>query len=249
MSFKSCILNSKKELVYAFYQRLDKKALPYAKITRNDIYHNIISLYKRDPEIILRLCTMEEINILKKLLDGGIKRQENGYIDYLLFQNLKNNYLIELKNNEYIIPDDLLNYIKMALNLLDEKVFSIIDVSDSIIMGLSRIYNCLEATTFKEILNQYYINYEIPSLKEYICNNPKLNNKLKVIRYQKKEYIISLEYPFYKDVIKLRRNFKIKEYSLESVISIGKYKIDLFQEELFSFLNFLEMHLNPENID
>ena len=249
MSFKSRTLNEKKEQVYAFYQRINKKREPYDKITRNDIYHNIISLYKRDPEIITRLCTIEEINILRKLLDGSIKKQENGYIDYLLFQDLKDNYLIVLENNEYSIPDDLLNYIKMALNLLDEKTFSITDVTDSVILGLSRIYNCLETSIFIETLKNYYINYEIPNLKDYIENNPKLNNKLKIIRYKKKEYITSLESPYYKDVLELHKNFKQKEYTLESVISIGKYKINLFQEELFQFLNFLEIHLNPESID
>ena len=37
---------------------------------------------------------MEEIHILQKLLEENVKKQENGYIDYLLFTNLQNNFLI-----------------------------------------------------------------------------------------------------------------------------------------------------------
>ena len=98
MSLKEYMLSDKKENVYAFYQRLNIKASDYEKITRNDIYRNIISLYKDDPEIILRLCSMEEIQILKKLLDGKIKKQANGYIDYLLFRHLQHNYLLYMLN-------------------------------------------------------------------------------------------------------------------------------------------------------
>ena len=110
MSLKEYMLKENKNKVYEFYLKMNPKAEEYEKISRNDIYQNIISLYKEDPEIILRLCSMEEIGILQKLLDENIKKQENGYIYYLLFQNLMNNYLILLGNNEYYIPADLMGY-------------------------------------------------------------------------------------------------------------------------------------------
>ena len=89
MSLEEVMKSDSKERVYAFYEKINSKPKEYEKVTRNDIYHDIISLYKEDPEIILRLCSAEEINILKKLLDENIKRRESGYIDYLLFQSLK----------------------------------------------------------------------------------------------------------------------------------------------------------------
>ena len=87
MKLKDTLLKTDKKRVYAFYEKINEHALDYSLVTRNDIYLNIISLYREDPELILKLWSMEEIHILKKLLEENIKKQENGYIDYLLFLN------------------------------------------------------------------------------------------------------------------------------------------------------------------
>ena len=244
MSFKDSIVKDSKENVYAFYVRIQPKALDYDKITRNDIYHDIISLYKEDPEIILRLCSMEEIHILQNLLDGNIKKQENGYIDYLLFRNLRNNYLILEENGEYKIPVDLVNYVKMAMNLLDEKFYAIQDVMDSVILGILQVYNTLELDEVIELLKQYHISFSLPDLEKYLKVCPKINSKVELIRYRKKEYLVSTEFLYYKDVSSLRKNFKKASYSLEEMISFGKYHLNLFDKEVLNFLNFLEIHLD-----
>ena len=168
MELKEFMLHDKKENVYAFYERLNSNPVPYEEITRNDIYHNIISLYKDDPERILKLCSMEEIHILKSLIEENSKKQENGYIDYLLFQNLLHNYLILDSSTEYYIPEDIYNYVKMAINLFDEKTYSLLDVIDSTILGMSRVYNTLELELFLDVLKSYYIDYEMKDLKKYI---------------------------------------------------------------------------------
>ncbi len=249
MSFKEHILSTKKEIVYAFYKRLVPKPLAYDKITRSDIYKNILFMYQKDPELITRLCTMEEINILKKLLVGNIPKRDHGYIDYLLFTSLSQNFLVVEQEGEYTIPSDLLNYIKMALNLFEESAHTITDVIDSLILGLSRIYNCLKLEEFLELLESYYVDYKISDIKKYIKNNPKLNHKVKTIHYKKEEYLISLEMECYKDVLAFQKNFKIKKYTLEEVISIGKYKLNLFDNDIFYYLNFLEVNLRPSSID
>ena len=248
MSLKEYMLNDKKENVYHFYQRLNSKAEDYEKITRNDIYRNIISLYKNDPEIIVRLCSMEEIQILRKLLEEKIKKQENGYIDYLLFQNLKHNYLVLESNGEYFIPDDLVNYVKMALNLFDEQTYSKQDVIDSILLGIGIVYNTLVISKVYELFKSYYVLDDI-DLKTYIKNNPKLNDKLMISRLKKQDYLVSLQFPYYKDVISLYKDVDYAHYSLEEMISFGKYKLNLFQEKILSFLNFLEMHLDAYYIN
>ena len=249
MSLKEYMLKENKNKVYEFYLKMNPKAEEYEKISRNDIYQNIISLYKEDPEIILRLCSMEEIGILQKLLDENIKKQENGYIDYLLFQNLMNNYLILLGNNEYYIPADLVNYIKMAMNLLNEEAYSMQDVVDSAVLGISRVYNVLPLEDVVFLLGEYAIRYDLPTFKKEFKNNLKWKEKIEIVRFKKKDYLVSLEFPFYKDVLELRKNFKIAKYSLEELISFGKYKLNLFQEKILNFLNFLEMHLNPSGIN
>lgn len=248
MSLKEYMLSDKKENVYAFYQRLNIKASDYEKITRNDIYRNIISLYKDDPEIILRLCSMEEIQILKKLLDGKIKKQANGYIDYLLFRHLQHNYLILEDKGEYYIPNDIINYVKMALNLFEEQVYSMQDVGDSVLLGIGTVYNALVISDVVELLKGYYIQYDT-DIKTYIKNNPKLNDKISVIRYKKQDYLVSTEFPYYKDVLSLHKDIDLAHYSLEEMISFGKYKINLFQESILNFLNFLEMHLDAYYIE
>ncbi len=249
MELKEFMLHDKKENVYAFYERLNSNPVPYEEITRNDIYHNIISLYKDDPERILKLCSMEEIHILKSLIEENSKKQENGYIDYLLFQNLLHNYLILDSSTEYYIPEDIYNYVKMAINLFDEKTYSLLDVIDSTILGMSRVYNTLELELFLDVLKSYYIDYEMKDLKKYIEGNAKLNHLVGIVRFQKKDYVVSKEYFHYKDVLSLRKKFKIATYSLEEMISIGKYKLNLFQEKVFHFLNFLEIHLDGKSID
>ena len=148
MKLKDTLLKTNKKQVYAFYQKILEYPKAYEAVTRNDIYRNIISLYKEDPELILSLCSMEEIHILQKLLEENVKKQENGYIDYLLFTNLQNNFLIYLNNGEYAIYEDLVNYVKMAMNLLDEKAYAIEDVMDSVLIGLVRVYNAIS-------LNEY----------------------------------------------------------------------------------------------
>ena len=87
------------------------------------------------------------------------------------------------------------------------------------------------------------------SLKARVRKQAKLKNKIAIIRLQKQEYLVSLEFPYHKDVLSLRKDFKIANYTLEEMISYGKYKLNLFQEKTLNFLNFLEVHLDPLSID
>ncbi len=249
MSLKDYMLKENKNEVYDFYCKIALNPKEYSKVTRNDIYRNIISLYRKDPEIILRLCSIEELHILKKLLDENIKKREYGYIDHLLFQNLRKNYLILENNKEYYIPSDLVNYVKMAMNLLDENTYAMQDIFDSVLIGMSRVYNILQISEVLKILQSHGIYYNLANLKKYVHKQPKLKKYIKIIRYKKEEYLISLEDLYYEDVLKMRKNYKIAQYTLEELISFGKYKLNLFQEKTLQFLNFLEMHLNSENID
>ena len=249
MILKEYMLKESKEKLYQFYLKINPKALDYEKVTRNDMYKNIISFYKEDPEIILHLCSMEEIQILRKLLEEKIKRQENGYIDYLLFQNLMSNYLVLIENNEYYIPKDLINIIKMAMNLCNEEEYSRLDIVDSVVLGLARIYNVISLEEVISLLKEYAIYYDLATLKRQFKSNLKWKEKVGIVRYKKEDYLVSLEFPFYHDVIDLRKNFKIAKYNLEELISFGKYKLNLFQEKILNFLNFLEVHLNSKGIN
>jgi len=248
MTLKEYIKKDKKENLYNFYCKLVANPKKYDSITRNDIYDNIISLYKNNPEIILELCTTEEINILKKIINDGYKTDETSYIGYIINKNLLTNYLVIKNDNNYIIPKDIINYVKMALNVYNEKEFNYIDVFNSLIIGLIRIYNVLSIDDFNLILNKYNMN--IHDIKKDILNNIKFKDKLTIVKYCKKEYIVSLENYYYKDVLKLRKDeLGYKIYLLEEVISIGKYNINLFNLEIFEFLSFLELHLDCKSIE
>jgi len=249
MTLKEYLKKEKKEKVYGFYQKIGNKIKEYDKVSRNDIYNSIISLYKEDPEVILNLCTLEEIQTLKSIIEGKQIGVNNGYIEYTILKNLLENYLI-LKEEKYDIPKDILNYVKMAINILDEKSYALKDVTDSVLIGLIRIHNAIKLNDFANLLSNYYVNITKDNLKSYIRNNIKLKNYLAIIKYKKEEYIISLENCFYKDVIALKKkHFRYKNYTLEEVISIGKYKLNLFKEEIFNYLSFLEVHLEPQYID
>lgn len=245
MTLKELFRASKKEEIYKFYVKMVKKPKTYEKITRLDIYHSILEYYQIDPEAILRLCSIEEINALKNLLNEEQNSKSGGYIEYLIFNNLKQNYLV-IEEDKYYIPKDLINYIKMAINLYDEKEYALKDMLDSVILGITRIYNVLQVDKLLLILKSFNGIFTWRSLKDYIINNLRLNDKVAIKKYKGIYYVISLENLFYKDVLRLRKN-EIPELqnSLEEIISIGKYKINLFKEPVFKFLNFLEFHLDP----
>ena len=245
ISLKELFNQEKKENIYTFYKRICVKPPKYNDITRQDIYRNLIKLYIDDPEIILRLCNMEEINILKNLLEQPLPKKNNGYIEYLLLNELLSNYLILEDHECYYIPDDLINPIKMAMNLFNEEEYGLKDVTDSVLLGLLRTHNVLTLDEIIKYLQEYNIIFTIPSLKEYLKNSLRNNNKIAL----KKDYLISLEYNYYKDVISLKKDIAPIHGRLEEIISIGKYKINLFKEPIFNFLCYLESHLNPKYID
>lgn len=252
MTLKDVFKNSKKEVIYEFYVRiLNGKAKDYEKVTRLNIYDDVVGHYQDDPEIILRLLSIEEILVLKKLIDEEEIIQKKGYIDYLIINNLKTNFLIyETEEGKYRIYQDLINYVKMALNLFNQEEYSLKDIMDSIIIGFLRACNVILLTDFIELLVSYNNVFKNINVKEYINSNPRLKDKLIVKRYKGKNYVVSLENYFYKDVLKLRiSEYKVSRYDLEGLISLGKYKINLFKEPVFKFLNFLELHLEPKYID
>lgn len=250
MSLEDFFKKENKKSIYDFYKRIVTSPKDYDKISREQIYKIIMAEYNKDPEIILKMSSIEELNILKSLLDAPVKKKDYGFIEHLLFSNLKSNYLVLEAENEYFIPDDLVNYVKMALNLWDEKENSFRDITDSIIIGLIRIHNVLEIEEFISLLKKYNCVFtNLDNFKKYVLKSPKLTKKLDIIKYKKKNYVISLEYEFYEDVLKNKKDIEYQKYALEDIISIGKYKIDLFREPVFKFLNFLELHLEPIYIE
>ena len=146
MTLKEYFNKLKKEDIYLFYSKVIKDAKDIKSLTKQNMYDGIIALYNEDPEIILNLCTFEEIAILKEIVNDEFK-SINGYIEYIMLERLKSNYLV-LKDKDYYIPEDIFNYVKMALNLLDKEYYRYKDLTDSVIIGLVRIYNVLEIDVF-----------------------------------------------------------------------------------------------------
>ena len=249
ITLKKYFTQNKKSVAYHFYTKINNNPLGYEKITREEIYNYVISSYVEDPEIILRLCSLEEINILKNLLEENLPRTNNGYIEYLLFQDLEANNLVFATDKEYYVPKDLINPLKMAMNLYQEEEYSLKDVTDSVLLGLMRIYNVLLVSDYLKYLSDYNIIFDRNSLINYFLNSLRLKDKLLIITYKNEEYVISLENPYYKDVLTLREIPDTRaSYRLEELISYGKYKINLFEPEIFNFLSFLEAHLTPDYV-
>ena len=248
ISLKEHFIKEPKEKIYAFYTRICLKPQEYSKITRQEIYNYLIKSYIADPEIILRLCNIEEINLLKLLLENPLTIRNNGYIEYLLMNDLLNNYLILATKDEYYIPEDLINPIKMAINLYNEEEYSLKDITDSVLLGLVRIHNVISIADLLGYLQKYNIIFDEKSLKSYLENSLRNNNLIKYIQYKKTPYLISLENMYYKDILALKKDIPPVYYTLEEIISYGKYKINLFKEPIFNFLCFLEQHLDPKFI-
>lgn len=122
MSLKDLFDKTKKEVVYEFYKKIVKNYKKYKSVTKAVMYNEILNSYYEDPEIILRMSSVEEISILKSLVFEEEIVKNDGYIEYLLFENLKKNFLI-MEDDKFYIPEDLINYVKMAINVYDEKIF------------------------------------------------------------------------------------------------------------------------------
>lgn len=249
-TFSSLFTNLKKEKAYDFYCKIINKPKKYENMTRKGMLEEILNVYYNDPEIIFDLCTMEEIQILKHLLEEDISVLNHGFIEFLLFQELKDHYLIIEENNFYHIPTDLINYIKMAFNLYDEQKQTIQDVVNNLLLGFSRIYNVLKLEEIPELFQTYSIFMELKDIKKFIRSSMYLKDRVSIIKYQNKEYMVSLEYFFYKDVLELKDfSFPKKIFDFVEVISIGKYKINLIEEKTFQFLNFLESHFRVQILE
>lgn len=250
MNLQDQFNKSKKEDIYNFYTKIITTPKAYANISRQEMYRYITKEYQNNPEVILKMSSVEEINILKSLLISNLPKKNNGYIEYILLENLKQNFLIFEDNSEYYIPEDILNYVKMAINLYDESEYSPKDLTDSIIIGLVRIYNVISLKDLDELLKKY--NCFFNNLK-YLANylkNPKLIAIVNLTKYKNKQYVISKEFNYYKEVLAHNiEKFPRYLYTFEEVISIGKYKINLFNDQIIQLLTFLESHLEPKYVN
>lgn len=249
MTLKEYFQKVKKEDIYNLYLKVVPSSKEYSKITRNEMYEEIKKTYIDDPEIILKMVSTEEVHILKSLISENISTQRNGYIDYLLFENLKKHFLI-IEDEEYYIPKDLVNCVKMAINLYNEEIYSLKDITDSLILGINRVHNVLPASELLELLKSYHCIFTFKSLKTYIKNNYRLKGFIDIVKYKNVMYVISLENIFYKDIISINKSEFLRPiYTTEELISIGKYKINLFKKEIYDFLNYLESHIEAKFIN
>ncbi len=248
-TLKEIFKESKKEDIYNYYLRFVTNPKEYNKITREEMFDCIFKIFKETPEVITTMGTIEEVNILKRLINEEEVKETNGYLDYLLLKNLQENYLIYEEEKHYYIPKDIFNYVKMALNIYNEQEYTYHDISDSVILGLIRMHNVLSIDDFINYLRSYNIILDKATCKNYLKNNIRLNNLIGVVKYKKQDYIISLEYNYYRDILNLKTNdLPRPTYTLEQMISLGKYNLDLFKEDIFNFLSFLEGHLEARII-
>ena len=249
IAFEEELLKNTKSAVYNYYAKIVKKKRNYEEVTKNIMYQEIKDSLQENPEIILESCTKEELSILKALIINNVEKRDVGYLEYITINNLKSNYLINENPKEYYIPTDMLNYIKMAINLLEEESFTFLDIEISVAIGLTRIYNVLSFKDFYNIYKKYCLPVTEIELKKLLKNNYRANLYIKIVKYQKEEYVVSKEFDYYKDILALNdKKFTEHEYSLEEVVCFGKYRINLLKKEIFEFLNFLECHLEAKYI-
>ena len=82
MSLKDLFDKTKKEVVYEFYKKIVKNYKKYKSVTKAVMYNEILNSYYEDPEIILRMSSVEEISILKSLVFEEEIVKNDGYIEY-----------------------------------------------------------------------------------------------------------------------------------------------------------------------
>ena len=251
MTFKDFILKNKKENIYDFYNKVVRKPSPLNKVTKLKMYEEIINDYVSNPEIILNMLTTEQIEILKDMLqEKEFLDEDNGYLSFMVFKDLLLNHLIFVNNKKYYIPEDLINPIKMAINIYNPQEFINLDILNSVVLGLIRIYNVVKLDDFLEYLKEYQIGFKKDDFKKYCKGSLRNGGKIAVRKYHDIEYVISLEIPTYKDILEMMSD-KLEPfmYTLEEVVSVGKYWLNLFNKKETEFLAFIEIHLPPEYIE
>ncbi len=238
-----------KQHYYTYYKKVISKPKKMAEVTNMEMYDAIIDLYKEDPEVIIQLCNIEEMQILNNLIDFNIKKEGLTFLDYCHLVKLQKNFLIIAGEKEYYIPSDILNYIKMALNLYDEEKEVFTDVANNTILGLIRIHATQPLPTFIKTLEKYKQFYTEDSLRLTIKKSLYLKDKVDIIKYQNEPYVVSLEFHNCQKLIHLTAyNITPPYYKLEEIVSIGKYHVDLFKQPILQFISLLESHMEANPI-
>ena len=245
MTFKDFILKNKKEETYNFYNKVVRKPQAITKVTKIKMYEEIIANYTEYPEIILNMLTTEQIEILRVILqEDNYKNEDYGYLNFMVLKDLKLNHLVFANEEKVYIPEDLINPVKMAINIYNKDEYLNLDIVNNVVLGLIRIYNVVKLDDFLEYLKDYQIVYKKDDFKKYCHGSLRNYHKIGIRKYHNVEYVISLEIPTYKDIIdEVKEDIEPFSYSLEEVISIGKYWLNLFDKEQINFLTFIEVHL------
>ncbi|MGI6329375.1 MAG: YecA family protein [Bacilli bacterium] len=246
MKLKELLRNYQKKQIYFNYCFLKKEPKEYQKITKYQIILDIYEMYNSNPDFIKDICSTEELLLLKKILKGEVEnivitKKEETYERYNLLNSLEQKFLLSLDffDPKIKVPEEIEKSIKIALKNFNKEELKERDELRYLIVGLIRTYFLLTRDEFFQYFSEYY-SLSYVDLNNYIDNNLYFK---RFITKLPDDYYLSKEYEIYLEVITNERKKKNSSffhlYKKEELISVGKNRINLEDEDINKFYNFL----------
>ena len=199
MKLKEKINVYRKEVIFENYTKIINDFKEYEKISKNKIADEIIKLYN-DYNIIIDLCSNDELKLLKKIINKKISPQK--IFNEKLWHSLFEKFLLihDNSNNEVklVIPDEFKDSIKKAIKSYNEEEKIALDSLNSLLIGIIKIYGALKINNYYNIVKKY-ININKNTFIDFIYNNRFFKYYTYKIEYSNNVYILYEPYYYFED--------------------------------------------------
>ena len=253
MKLKEVINIYRKDAIFENYTRIINDFKDYEKISRNKIVDEIIKLYS-DYNVIIDLCSNDELKLLKKILNNKISPQK--IFEEELWKSLFDKFLLIHDNSDkkikLVIPDEFKSIVKAAIKSYDEKEKIINDNLNILLIGIIKIYGALKINDYYNILKNY-ININKQVFINHISNNRYFKYYTYKVKYENDDYIIYEPYYSFDDdllfIIDRNKNkFKYKIRPIEDVICLSLNRFDIDNPKINKFLEEIyKLNIYEEN--
>ena len=253
MKLKEKINVYRKEVIFENYTKIINDFKEYEKISKNKIADEIIKLYS-DYNIIIDLCSNDELKLLKKIINKKISPQK--IFNEKLWHSLFEKFLLihDNSNNEVklVIPDEFKDSIKKAIKSYNEEEKIALDSLNSLLIGIIKIYGALKINNYYNIVKKY-ININKNTFIDFIYNNRFFKYYTYKIEYSNNVYIIYEPYYYFEDdllyMVNYNKNkFKYKIRPIDEVLCLSFSKFNHNNPKIDEFLDAIyNLHFYQEN--
>lgn len=237
MTLKEQVKHFRKDYIHRNYSRIIKNFKDYDKISRNKIIDEIKKEYD-NPNNIIDICSIEELELLKKVMNKKISYKELRTKHEYEFRNLVDKFLVTATiDDKLFIPEEIEESVKIALKQINEEEKIKADEINDMLVGLLKIYGIMS----KEELYKVYSFYNKME-KEYFMNHINNNKYFNFYYYELYEDVIIYEpYYYFEDELIYNINHKKnKEGYIRNPIDVIYLKYNRFDDRKNSIKEFIK---------